>query len=185
MRYETSISTFLSQLDSKMSYTRKIDQRTITIYDVRPELKDKTIEFFIKQNVSNARWEISRGTSYRKSIFNRNSLQSFFRRISAKNGVECQRIHVKFDRIEHVDEFMSNRTFELNGKSVKVTRKLPNTFALHDRCVTGLKLKISSNKTMKTLNEGDLRTYFAQFGVIRSCQWENSERSEATFIYEK
>ena len=114
----------------------------------------------------------------------------FFQYLSvAKNGVQCQRIYVNFKQAEHVDQLMANESFELNGHSVKIMRKLPQSFVLHDRCVTGLKVKIPCDKSQELsatkLKDRHLRNYFEQFGTIRSSGWVDSTHQEALFVYEQ
>lgn len=105
----------------------------------------------------------------------------------AKNGVECQRIYIDFKQANHVDQLMANEPFQLNGRSVRIMRQLPQSFVLHDRCVTGLKVKILSNNGQEfsatTLNDRHLRKYFEQFGTIRSSRWVDSTHQEALFVY--
>lgn len=85
-----------------------------------------------------------------------------------------------------MDEIMRNRShLQLNGESLTMTRTLPNSYPLHDRSVTGVKVRIHQsveNPTTK-LNESDLRNYFQRFGPIRYCKWTNENHTEALFAF--
>ena len=98
------------------------------------------------------------------------------------------RVYVKLNNVKDVDEIMRNRThLQLSGEPVTVTRTLPNSWPLHDRCVTGVKIRIYQSKdnspSTKKLNESDLRNHFRYFGPIRYCQWTNETQTEALFAF--
>jgi hypothetical protein len=100
------------------------------------------------------------------------------------------RIYIALDKVENVTELMKYRSsWCLKGEQWRVTRTLPKSCPLYDRCVTGLKLKIhestSNNASVGKLNELDLRKHFRPFGTILSCQWINVDRTEALFIFDE
>ena len=117
------------------------------------------------------------------------SFQTFWFLNLGKNGIEYQRIYIEFGQPSDVDQFMTNAPFQMNGTSMRVIRTLSKSFVLHDRCVTGLKVKIQSDFGQKPLMEGGyerhLRSCFEQFGTIHSCRWTNLKKSEAFFVYKR
>lgn len=105
-----------------------------------------------------------------------------------KIGREIRRVYIKLGRLEDVDEIMRNRSsLKLHGEPLLVTRTLPKTYPLYDRCVTGVKINIQQpiNQDVPTakLNESDLRNYFQKFGSIRYCKWTNDDQTEALFAF--
>lgn len=98
------------------------------------------------------------------------------------------RVYVKLNKVADVNEIMRNRNrLQLNSEPVTVTRTLPKTCPLYDRCVTGVKVRIhpSTDKSTSTtkLKESDLRNYFQHFGQIRHCEWTNENQTEALFAF--
>lgn len=101
-----------------------------------------------------------------------------------KNGKELQRIHITLNKLESVNRLMDDRSsLRLNGKQVRVKRSLPNSFPLHDRDVTGIKITINDNKSVGKLNENDLKKHFRDFGQILDCKWTNANQTEALFRF--
>jgi hypothetical protein len=82
---------------------------------------------------------------------------------------------------------MKQRTFQLNGQSLKVTRSLSKSCPFYNRYVTGLKITIDTTDSNDTLvgklNENDLKKYFERFGEICKCEWTNADQTEALFTF--
>jgi hypothetical protein len=82
---------------------------------------------------------------------------------------------------------MKQRTFQLNGQPLRVTRTLPKSCPLYDRCATGLRIKIqasdNNNTSVGKLTENDLKKYFQYFDNTFKCKWTNADQTEALFTF--
>lgn len=101
-----------------------------------------------------------------------------------KNGKELQRIYITLNQLESVNRLMEDRSkLRLNGYPVRVKRSLPNSFRLHDRDVTGIKVTINNYKCTGKVNENDLKRYFNNFGQFLYWKWINTCQTEALFAF--
>ena len=173
-----------------MSYT-VINDYSVTLHNISTQFTQKSMSILIRKHFPNLHFKVNLGFpickyfAFRTFVF---SLLEYDSMLIDKNGTEIYRVYIKLTKLEDVNQMMRNRSnLQWNGEQLSVTRTLPKSCPLYDRCVTGVKISIhqsvDNDGSPAKLNECDLRKHFQQFGRIRYCKWTNDNQTEALFAF--